>query len=123
VISFQFAPPVLSFRSVKTSLPILSALPLLLAHAPAQDGPAAQLPELAPPFRIEADGKPIETTIGHAAPFVIDFDGDGVRDLAVGQFGGGTCRLYRNLGSNEKPRFGAFDLLQSEGKPAAMESS
>ena len=39
-------------------------------------------PELAPPVRIEAAGKPIDTAVGHAAPFVGDFDGDGVKRSA-----------------------------------------
>ena len=58
-----------------------------------------------------------------AAPSITDFDGDGVWDLAVGEFGGGGCRLYRNLGTAKEPKFGAFKMLQSDGMPAAMESS
>src|SRR5262245_48026870 len=60
-------------------------------------------PRLSAPIRILADGKPIEAIIGHAAPFVVDYDGDGVRDLVVGMFGsdsevvrGGTARIYKN---------------------------
>ena len=37
--------------------------------------------ELAPPVRLEADGQPIDTETGHAAPFIIDFDGDGTTDF------------------------------------------
>ena len=59
--------------------------------------------ELLDPVRIEADGKPIDTDVGHAAPFVGDFDGDGVNDLLVGQFGDGICRVFRNTGTNAKP--------------------
>ena len=39
--------------------------------------------ELAAPGRLEAGGKPIDTDVGHAAPFVGDFDGDGVHDLSL----------------------------------------
>jgi hypothetical protein len=81
------------------------------------------LPKLAAPFLVEADGKPIATKVGHAAPFVTDLDGDGVWDLAVGEFGGGGCRLYKNLGTAKEPKFGSFSMLLSDGKPAAMESS
>ena len=45
--------------------------------------------ELLPPVRLQAAGKPINAYYGHAAPFVGDFDGDGVNDLLVGQMGHG----------------------------------
>jgi hypothetical protein len=74
----------------------------LLGLAPnVADGPAK---ELAPPIRIEAAGKPIDTDVGHAAPFVGDFDGDGVNDLLVGQFGEGILWIYRNEGTNAQPK-------------------
>jgi hypothetical protein len=63
--------------------------------------------ELLPPVRLEAAGKPIDTAIGHAAPYVCDFDGDGVRDLLVGQFGDGILWIYKNVGTNAHPRFAA----------------
>ena len=56
-----------------------------------------------PPVRIEAGGKPIDVEIGHAAPYVYDFDRDGKRDLLVGQFGSGRLRIHRNVGTNEAP--------------------
>ena len=59
------------------------------------------------PVRLEAGGQPITTDIGHAAPYVYDFDGDGVRDLLVGQFGQGKLRIYRNTGTNDRPRYAA----------------
>lgn len=64
-------------------------------------------PELKQPVRLEAAGKPIDTEIGHAAPFVCDFDGDGVQDLLVGQFGNGQLWIYHNEGTNAKPRLAA----------------
>ncbi len=77
----------------------------LLGLAPAQVVGAAG--ELAPPVRVEAAGKPIDTEVGHAAPFVGDFDGDGVDDLLVGQFGGGILWIYRNEGTNGRPKLAA----------------
>lgn len=62
--------------------------------------------EFLPPVRLEADGVPIDTDVGHAAPLVCDFDGDGVRDLLVGQFGDGILWIYRNEGTNAEPRLG-----------------
>jgi len=63
--------------------------------------------ELLPPVRIEAGGKPIDTEVGHAAPFVADFDGDGVKDLLVGQFGDGILWIFRNEGTNAAPKLAA----------------
>jgi hypothetical protein len=64
-------------------------------------------PDLAQPVRLEAAGKPIDTEIGHAAPFVCDFDGDKVKDLLVGQFGKGILWIYRNEGTNSQPKLAA----------------
>jgi hypothetical protein len=76
----------------------------LLGLATAADKPAQ---ELAPPVRLEAGGKPIDTDVGHAAPFVGDFDGDGVADLLVGQFGDGILWVFRNEGSAAAPKLAA----------------
>jgi hypothetical protein len=79
---------------------MLGSLLLSLAGL-AADGPPG---ELAPPTRLEAAGKPIDTEVGHAGPFVGDFDGDGVADLLVGQFGGGILRIYRNEAKSGPPK-------------------
>jgi hypothetical protein len=112
---------------------VLSSCVLLLAQdpppVPSTHARAPELPLLAAPLRVEAEGAPITAVTGHAAPFVVDYDGDGVRDLVVGMFGsdesvkGGTGRFYKNVGSNAAPRFGAFVTLQADGRPAVMESS
>jgi hypothetical protein len=86
-------------------------LTLLTLGSPGDD-PAK---ELAPPVRIEAAGKPIDTDVGHAAPFVGDFDGDGVQDLLVGQFGDGILWIFRNEGTNAKPKLAAGAKFK-EGK-------
>ena len=72
--------------------------------------------ELESPVRIEAEGKPIDTDFGHAAPLVGDFDGDGVHDLLVGQFGEGILWIYRNEGTNSAPKFAAGAKFQNGTK-------
>jgi hypothetical protein len=75
-----------------------------LGMAPAAAGADDPSHELAQPVRIEAAGKPIDTAVGHAAPFVGDFDGDKVNDLLVGQFGEGILWIYRNEGTAAQPK-------------------
>jgi hypothetical protein len=72
--------------------------------------------DLAPPVRVEAGGAPIDTEIGHAAPYVTDWDGDGVRDLLVGQFGDGALWIFRNEGTNAAPKL-AKGAKFKDGKP------
>jgi hypothetical protein len=69
--------------------------------------------ELAKPVRLEAGEQPINIGgVGHSAPFMADFYGDGRLHLLVGTFSEGQLRIYRNLGTNKAPKFdGKFDLL------------
>ena len=70
----------------------------------------------APPVRLEAAGKPIDTEVGHAAPLVVDFNGDGKNDLLVGQFGDGVLWFYKNIGTTARPQYAA-GVKFKEGKP------
>jgi len=76
--------------------------------------------ELAEPVRLEAAGKAIDTDVGHAAPFVCDFDGDGVQDLLVGQFGEGLLWIYRNQGTNAEPKLAAGVKFKEGGKDGTV---
>ena len=67
--------------------------------------PAAHAQQFEPPVRLHAAGEPIDTAVGHAAPYTCDWDGDGVQDLLVGQFGEGILWIYHNEGTNEAPKF------------------
>ena len=74
--------------------------------------------DLAKPVRLEAGGQPINIGgVGHSAPLLADIDGDGKLHLLVGTFSGGQLRIYRNLGTNQSPKFdGKYDVLL-DGKP------
>lgn len=65
------------------------------------------------PVRLKAGDDYIDVEVGHAAPYMYDFDGDGVRDLLVGQFGQGRLRVYRNVGTNEAPTYEGFEYFKA----------
>ena len=80
------------------------------------DNPGA--PKLGEPFLVMAGDKPVLTEKhGLAAPALWDWDGDGKRDLLVGEFktnsgpefpmgaDGSTIRVYLNVGTDSEPRF------------------
>lgn len=91
----------------RITIGIVATLTGALATAAHSEGAKAppQLPRLSEPFRVEAHGKSIEFSTGHAAPFAFDHDGDGKPDLAIWQFDGGTCRLCRNIGTAAESAF------------------
>lgn len=82
-----------------------------------------ELPQLASGFKIEANGIPIEATTGHAAPIMIDFDGDGRKDLIMGEYDKGRARIYLNVGTDKSPQFKDFTFLQAGGRDASVTPS
>jgi hypothetical protein len=79
-------------------------------------------PPLAAPVPLQADGKAISVDVGHAAPCVADWNGDGKPDLLVGQFGSGKLRIYLNEGTRAEPRFGKFTWFQAGGQDGKVPS-
>lgn len=74
-----------------------------------------------PPVRLKADGKVIDTgpAWGHSSPCFEDLDGDGLRDLLLGDFGG-SFEIFRNVGTAEEPEFRSDGLLHAGGEPAKV---
>jgi hypothetical protein len=66
------------------------------------------------PARLSATDGVIDSgpSWGHSGPWVEDVDGDGRRDLVVGDFSG-LFRLYRNEGTNREPRYAAAVNLRA----------
>jgi hypothetical protein len=78
-------------------------------------------------FKVQADGKDLKVPGGHAAPVIVDWDGDGRWDLVCGC---GSVSFYRNVGTRSAPRFAVpvtlvaehrgtgFDEFREIGQPA-----
>jgi hypothetical protein len=101
---------------------ILCSVLALVAVAWADEAPKPKVPHdrLAVPVLLQ-DGKgPIDVEVGHATPYVVDWDGDGKKDLLVGQFGDGKLRIYLNKGTDAEPKFDGFTYLQAGGKDASV---
>jgi hypothetical protein len=79
--------------------------------------------DLATPVQLMADGKPLDVGgIGYAAPYLGDYDGDGIRDLLVGEFSQGRLHIYRNLGTNTQPKFGPSELFKGGAETGRVPS-
>ena len=82
-----------------------------LAQENTVDEPTADVPVRVekdlfhPPVRLTAADGIIDSgrSLGHSGPWVEDVDGDGIKDLVVGDFSG-LFRFYRNEGTNQQDR-------------------
>lgn len=68
--------------------------------------------------RLKAGGETIQLEQpGYAAPSLADIDGDGKKELLVGQFRDGKIRVYPSEGGT---KFGKGEWLQAGGKAAKV---
>lgn len=62
--------------------------------------------------------QPLEVD-GFAAPTLADWNGNGNRDLVVGQFDEGRIAVFLNMGSDAEPLFDSAFFVRSAGKDIA----
>ncbi len=75
----------------------------------------AELPTFASPFYVQANGVDLVVSSSIPDPCVVDWDGDGLKDLVIGHFSGGNVRFYPNSGTNAAPVFTTYTLIQAGG--------
>lgn len=97
---------------------LVTAIAVSAGTATSQDQAAN---ELLPPVRLQADGKPIEigalSHIAHAGPWIADVDGDGDRDLLVGDFPG-YFWFFENTADDKAPSYVSRGKLQAGNEAA-----
>lgn len=90
-------------------------LSMLLLACVSSDAP---LVEFAPPVRMKAGESFVAVEKpGYACPCWADVDGDGRKDLLVGQFAGGKIAVHRNLGDG---KLAERKWLEAGGKVAEV---
>jgi len=79
----------------------------------------AQMPVFHGPYRIADGGLPID--VGwYGAPTMFDWDGDGAKDMIVGQYEYGYMRFYHNTGTDTNPTFNGFTYLSASGSQITL---
>ncbi len=78
------------------------------------------LPEFEEPFFVQVNGVDLVVDGSIPDPYVIDWDGDGLKDLIVGQFSNGKIRFYPNSGTNANPVFTGYTFLKAGGIDITM---
>lgn len=69
---------------------------------------------------VQYEGSNLDVGI-YSDPYVVDWDGDGLKDLIVGQYydqnydNHGKIRYYPNSGTNSDPIFEAWAYIEADG--------
>lgn len=74
-----------------------------------------QAPRFSGPTRIESNGVPIDLG-NYTAPVMFDWNGDGKKDMVVGQFSQGQIAFFENVGEDSAPVFAGLDYLRADGE-------
>jgi len=91
---------------------------LFVALLPFCGGALCGAAEFERPVRVKAGGVAVRVERpGYAAPCWADLDGDGKKDLLVGQFNNGKIRVFKNLGDGNLAE-GIW--LQADGQVAEV---
>jgi hypothetical protein len=79
---------------------------------------ACSAADFADPVRLKAGDAAVRVeSPGYAFPCWTDIDGDGKKELLVGQFNKGKIKVYKHLGAQ---KFAPGDWLQAEGSVAEV---
>ena len=105
-------------RLTLTIITILALGGLVPSAEPPPDAPDL----FAPPVKLTAGDAVIDVTVGHAAPFVADMNGDGKLDLLVGQFGQGRLLFFANVGTNDAPKLAKGEFVKAGGAELSVPS-
>ncbi len=80
----------------------------------------ARVPVFLPDYTESWDGGTIMTDNRGVAPNVVDWNGDGKKDLLLGSFYYGNIYVFENSGTNEAPVFGERYKLEADGIEIAL---
>lgn len=70
----------------------------------------------------QEDGSDLVVPSKRSSPVIIDLDGDGNKDLLTGNTDG-QLLFYRNVGTDAKPSFSGYSLVESSGVPIDLPGS
>jgi len=88
---------------------LLSGSFLIFAQAPRFNGPAYIL------------DSGVQIDVGYyGSPCVYDWNGDGKKDMIIGQFDNGYIRFYQNIGSDIEPQFSGYEFLYASGSQITL---
>jgi WD40 repeat protein len=68
---------------------------------------------------VQENGRDRMVPSTRSSPVVMDFDGDGRKDLLTGSTDG-TILLYKNTGTDSLPVFSGYSLVRSTSQPIAL---